>query len=75
MPTICRVRSSQWFGASEPTSRACCPASGRLCSSEPISDSTAFTALAPSDTAKTAKISHRISHGGGGRRLVSLSAT
>ncbi len=40
-----------------------------------MSESNALRALAPSDTANTAKISQRINDGDSGRTLVSLSAT
>src|SRR5450755_1160136 len=57
-----RMRSSVGRpGASDPFSTACCLPSDLLAVSEPMSSTSAYSPLAPRDTAKTEKISQPIS--------------
>src|SRR5690242_19527243 len=65
----CMTRSSSGRpGASEPLRVAVCLLSDCFAVSEPMSETSAYRPLAPSETAKTATISQRCSHGGGGTR-------
>ena len=59
MLTICSTRSNQLTEDSGPTSSACWLLSECRDSRAPMRSSSAFSPLAPSETAKTAKISHR----------------
>jgi hypothetical protein len=60
----CRNRSSSGRpGASEPFRVALCLLSDWVAVSEPISETNAYSPLAPSETEKTATISQRISRG------------
>src|SRR5690349_24163449 len=56
-------------GASEPLRVVVCLLSDCFAVSEPMNESSAYRALAPSETARTATISQRCSQGGGGPRF------
>src|SRR5215467_12998645 len=67
MLSSCMDRSSSGRpGASEPLRVAVCLLSDCFAVSEPISESSAYRPLAPSETARTATISQRCSQAGGG---------
>src|SRR5690348_5021228 len=69
MFSSCMTRSSSGRpGASEPLRVAVCLLSDCFAVSEPMSETSAYRPLAPSETAKTATISQRCSHAGGGAR-------
>src|SRR5690348_7496725 len=69
MFSSCMTRSSSGRpGASEPLRVAVCLLSDCFAVSEPMSETSAYRPLAPSETAKTVTISQRCSRGGGGTR-------
>src|SRR5690349_9575468 len=55
-------------GASEPLRVVVCLLSACFAVTEPMNESSAYRALAPSETARTATISQRCSQAGGGER-------
>src|SRR5437763_12618470 len=69
MFSSCMIRSSSGRpGASEPLRVAVCLLSDCFAVSEPMSETSAYRPLAPSETAKTVTISQRCSRAGGGTR-------
>src|SRR5215469_8571809 len=69
MLSSCMNRSSSGRpGASEPLRIVVCLLSACFAVSEPMNESSAYRALAPSETRRTAAISQRCSQAGGGER-------
>src|SRR5689334_25271172 len=60
-------------GASEPLRVVVWLLSDCFAVSEPMNESSAYRALAPSETSRTAAISQRCSHAGGGERAVAAA--
>src|SRR5215469_2036469 len=71
MLSSCMNRSSSGRpGASEPLRVVVCLASDCFAVTEPMNESSAYRALAPSETRRTAAISQRCSQAGGGESVV-----
>src|SRR6516225_2785436 len=74
MFSSCMDRSSSGRpGASEPLRVVVCLLSACFAVTEPMNESSAYRALAPSETARTATISQRCSQAGGGERAVAAA--